>query len=265
MMGYVHASEISTPARPSPQKPRPTAPLPGWPFWLPMAAFLTFIWLGGLDERLNPLSYVLRTVVVGGMLVWLWPRLKIDVEWTHLGLGMVVGVVGVVQWIGMDKFLLHLPGWLGLADDSIGAKIIGFTSFAGPGDGWNPLEHVPGLWLIPFLAIRFLGPVLVVPVMEELFWRNWLWRSFAAPNNWRLAKVGEYDHLAFWGTSVAFAAVHPQWLISIAWALLVAWLVVRTKSLGAAIVAHAVTNLLLGIYVLVMTLVLGYESEWYFW
>lgn len=239
--------------------------MPGWPFWLPMALFLAILWVGGLDERFGNWAYVARTLVVGAVLIWLWPRLRVDVQWTHLGLGAVVGVVGFFQWVGMDKFLLYLPGWLGFAEDSIGARIIGYTSFAGPGDGRDPTLEMSGLLLIGFLAIRLLGPVLVVPVMEELFWRNWLWRSFAAPNNWRLAKVGEYDHTAFWGTSLAFAVVHPQWLISIVWALLVAWLLVRTRSLGAAIVAHAVTNLLLGLYVLIMTLGLGYESEWYFW
>ena len=41
-------------------------------------------------------------------------------------------------------------------------------------------------------------------------------------------------------------------------ALMISWLLVRTKSLGACIVAHAVTNLLLGIYVL-------WAKDWYFW
>ena len=57
---------------------------------------------------------------------------------------------------------------------------------------------------------------------------------------------------------LAFAMVHVQFLTAIVWALLIAWLLVRTKSLGACIVAHAVTNLLLGVYVLVY-------RDWAFW
>ena len=243
-----------------------TRTVPGWPFWLPMAVFMAILFVGGLEESFGPWAYVARTLVVGAILIWVWPRVKIDVQWTHLGLGVLVGVVGVVQWVGMDKFLLHLPDWLNLAAESPLRRLIGMTSFVGPEDAKDPRSYIAGpLLLIGFIAVRLLGPVLVVPVMEELFWRNWLWRSFAAPNNWRLAPVGDRDPGAFWGTSLAFALVHPQWLISIVWALLVAWLLVRTKSLGAAIVAHAVTNLLLGLYVLIMTLGLGYESEWYFW
>ena len=45
---------------------------------------------------------------------------------------------------------------------------------------------------------------------------------------------------------------------AIVWGLLIAVLLVRTRSLGACIVAHAVTNFLLGAYVL-------YTREWFFW
>jgi hypothetical protein len=52
--------------------------------------------------------------------------------------------------------------------------------------------------------------------------------------------------------------VHVQWLTAIVWGLMVALLLVRTRSLGACIIAHAVTNLLLGAYVL-------WTGDWSFW
>jgi CAAX prenyl protease-like protein len=95
--------------------------------------------------------------------------------------------------------------------------------------------------------------------MEELFWRDFLWRQILAPNDFKLAGVGEFGWAPFLGVSVAFAVVHGNWwLTAIAWGLMVAALLVYTKSLGACMIAHAVTNLLLGVYVLVW-------RDWSFW
>ena len=259
---------MSESASPNPAKVQRVERVADWPFWLPMAVFLGFVFVGGLEEWLAPWSYVARTFVVGGLLIWLWPRLKIDVEWTHLGLGTIVGVVGVVQWVGMDKLLQAVRNQF--PDDWAGDMAWSWlVSGVRPGEGYNPIEKIAepaGWWVfIAFAIVRFLGPVLVVPVMEELFWRNWLWRSLIAPSNWRLANIGEPDIAGWLYTSLAFALVHPQRLVSVVWALMIAWLLLKTRSIGAIIVAHAVTNALLGIYVLVATLGFGYEAEWYFW
>ena len=88
----------------------PVEPTPEWPYLLPMGVFMAFIFVGGLAEWLFPWAYVGRTLVVGGLLVWIWPRVKRDVAWTHLPLGVLVGVVGTVQWIGMESLLVHLVG-----------------------------------------------------------------------------------------------------------------------------------------------------------
>jgi hypothetical protein len=177
-------------------------------------------------------------------------------------------MVGVVQWVGMDKLLQAIRNQF--PDDwALGGLWSLLISGVRPGEGYDPVAQVldPAgvIAFVTFALIRTLGPVIVVPVMEELFWRNWLWRYLISPNNWRLAAVGEWETTAVVGTCLAFALVHPQRLVSVVWAALIAWLLVRTKSLGACIVAHAVTNLLLAIYVLVMTLALGRTSEWYFW
>lgn len=259
------------PTQPEPKPAQIARPkrLPEWPFVLPMAVFLVLVFIGGLEEAWYPWSYAGRTVIVGALLIWLWPKLKVDVEWTHLRLGVLFGVIGLVQWVGTDKLVQAVrnqfpdENWAG---DFVWTWVI---SGVRPGEGYNPIENIAepaGWWVfIAFAIVRFLGPVLVVPVMEELFWRDWLWRSLIAPANWRLAKIGEPELIAWLGTSFAFALVHPQRLVSVIWALLIAWLLMKTRSIGAIIVAHAVTNFLLGVYVLVATLGFGYEAEWYFW
>jgi CAAX prenyl protease-like protein len=98
-----------------------------------------------------------------------------------------------------------------------------------------------------------------VPVMEELFWRDFLWRTIIAPADFKLAQVGEKSWSAFLIVAIAFATVHGNWwLTAIVWGMLVGGLLVRTRSLGACIVMHGVTNLLLGVYVL-------WTRDWSFW
>lgn len=237
-----------------------------------MFVFLLILFMGGYLESVfgefgaYVVAYVSRTLLVGGLLVWLWPRVMGDVRWTHLGLGIGVGFLGTLQWVGMDKAILALRAVFAAEEESPARMVFWLLSSAEPGEGYNLYERIEAWWLlIPFLAIRLLGPTLVVPVMEEVFWRNWLWRGIQAPNNYRLARVGEPDVTAFIGTSLAFALVHPQRLIAVVYGLLMAALLVRTKSLGAVIVAHAVTNLLLGIYVMIAGPMFGMHNEWYFW
>ncbi len=244
----------------------------GWWLWLPMALFLTFLAVGGYGEPYfgefgaYAITYVARTLVVGGLILYLWPRLMSDVQWTHLGQGVVFGIVGVVQWIGCDKLLLAVQSAVAPDEDSPLRVVFTVLGTVDTTAGYNPWEYIANpLVLFAFVAIRLLGPVLVVPIMEEVFWRDWLWRGMIAPNNYRMAKVGEFDWTAFLVTSFAFSVVHPQRLVAVGWGLLVAWLLIRTRSLGAIIVMHAVTNLLLGVYVLTAGPVFGWKNEWYFW
>ena len=51
--------------------------------------------------------------------------------------------------------------------------------------------------------------------------------------------------------TVAFAAAHPEILAALVWGAAVSALLYRTKNLWACIAAHAVTNALLGLYILV--------------
>ena len=154
-------------------------------------------------------------------------------------------MVGIFQWVGMQLWLQQHFAFFRPVRRRRSTRP---TEFAGS----------PAM-LYAFIAVRLIGAVLVVPVMEELFWRDFLWRQILAPNDFKLADVGEWGWAPFLGVSVAFAVVHGNWwLTSIVWALMIAGLLVYTKSLGACIIAHAVTNLLLGVYVL------G-TRDWAFW
>ncbi|HEY7089881.1 MAG TPA: CAAX prenyl protease-related protein [Tepidisphaeraceae bacterium] len=218
-----------------------------WAYIVPMAIFMGFTVLGGKYKEFYPLSYVLKTLIVPVALFVLWPKYT-KIRWNYWWLGIAVGVIGIVQWVGMEKLLMSQTWlwWTRMITDI-------------QREAYNPYEHFGSAAMMwTFIAIRWAGASLVVPVMEELFWRDFLWRSIAAPNDFKLAEVGEYDRSAFWLVPVFFATVHPQWLTALVWGLMIAVLLVRTKSLGACIIAHGTTNFLLGAYVL-------WTHEWFFW
>ena len=209
---------------------------------LPMATFLALTWVGGTWKSLYPASYVAKAIVVAIMLFALRKHYT-KIRWNHWWLGVIVGVVGIFQWVGMQLWLQK-----------------NFEFFKPSPDVFNPFdtfENVVMLW--SFIIIRIASASLVVPVMEELFWRDYLWRYILAPNDFKLAKVGEWHWMPFVIVSGAFALVHGNWwLTSIVWAVMMAGLLVYTKSIGACIIAHGLTNLLLAVYVL-------WTRDWAFW
>jgi len=208
----------------------------------PMAAFLILTWAGGHWPNWYPASYTAKTIAAGGLLIAFRHRYT-KIRWNYAWLGVIVGIIGLVQWVGMEKFLLHF--WPHYPRPTV--------------EIFNPQEKIGASGLLwAFIAIRWLGPTIVVPFMEELFWRDYLWRSILAPNDFKLAQVGEWDIKPFVFVSLAFAAVHVQWMTALVWGFMIAGLLVYTRSLGACIIAHGVTNFLLGGYVL-------YTKDWYFW
>jgi CAAX prenyl protease-like protein len=167
-------------------------------------------------------------------LLILW-RHYTRISWKFAWLGFLVGVFGIFQWVGMQHVLeTH------------------FEFFRPKADAFNPFTALGShSTAIAFIAVRISGAVLVVPVMEELFWRDFLWRQILSPNDFKLAGVGEFAIAPLLIVTAAFASVHGNWWpTAIVWGLMIAGLLIYTRSLGACIVAHATTNLLLAVYVL---------------
>ena len=162
--------------------------------------------------------------------------------WKVHGIAFVIGVVGGVLWIGLCK--LHLEQKV-LEPLGLGAILD-----MGRRPGFNPLAEIQDKsWAYGFLAIRFLGLVVIVPIIEEFFLRGFLMR-YVMHVDWPYIPFGKVDRLALiCGTAVPML-MHPAELVAaFAWFSLVTWLMLRTRSIGDCIVAHAVTNLLIGLWV----------------
>src|ERR1051326_2977173 len=168
-------------------------------YMLPMLVFLAFTWLGANWRHEHPwtypASYLAKTFIVAALLVYLWPRFT-KIRWSSWWLGAIVGVVGIFQWIGMQLALQHqFPNLFAPSKDVFTPADL----FTTPASFWS------------FVAVRMTGAVLVVPVMEELFWRDYLWRQILAPNDFKLAEVGEFGWAPFLIVPAVFALVHGNW------------------------------------------------------
>ncbi|PAW78384.1 MAG: CAAX prenyl protease-related protein [Verrucomicrobia bacterium Tous-C9LFEB] len=226
---------------------------PIFPYFAPFFLFGFFLWLESLDPRAVYIVYPIKTFCVGMVLVLLWRRfpefgpLTKPIIWQSAAIGAIACVI----WVGLDFVLIKRT------TEELSK---GFNPLLFKDSGWG-WEMVAGL-----AAFRILGATIVVPIMEELFWRGFLMR-FLIPetqkdvinDNFEKVPMGTYGFFSFAVTTVAFACVHGvQWPLGLAVGVLYGWWFIRTKSLGAVMIAHGVTNLLLGVYVLV-------SQRWYFW
>ncbi len=216
---------------------------PSVPYILPFAVFLLFLAAGNFLPFGPAWDYPARVIVVGTLLLlasWRVIRLRPD----RATQSALVGMGVFVLWIGPD---LLWPGYRG------------HWLFS------NPLTGIVGSTLsedvrqnLPFLVFRIAGTAILVPVIEELFWRAWLMRYLISPH-FQTVRLGTYGPTSFWVTAALFAVEHgPYWDVGFMAGIAYGWWMIRTKSLADCILAHAVTNLSLAVYV-----ILG--GRWEFW
>jgi CAAX prenyl protease-like protein len=235
------------------------------PFVLPLAVFLL---LGGLEATpatdespekpggaaiglaipysAYPLVYTLKIALTVAAILFVLPVYR-TFPLRVSPLAVLVGAVGVVVWVGLcwldleRQFLVPLLEPIGL----------GGLIAAGTRSGFNPLVELADnpAWAWAFLAIRFFGLAAVVPVAEEFFYRGFVMR-FVQQANWWEVPQGKVTAAAVVLATLLPMAAHPgELLAAAAWFSLITWLYVRTRNIWDCVAAHAVTNLLLGVYV----------------
>jgi CAAX prenyl protease-like protein len=130
---------------------------------------------------------------------------------------------------------------------------------ATPATPWNPLvqfgQDSALAWL--FAVTRILGSALVVPPLEEAFYRSFLYRYIANPH-FESVPFNRFLPLPFFATALVFGLSHNEWISGILCGMAYQWLVIRKNRLGDAMTAHAITNFLLGVWVV-------WRGAWNFW
>jgi CAAX prenyl protease-like protein len=110
---------------------------------------------------------------------------------------------------------------------------------------------------VAWIGTRALGSVVTVPIVEELAFRGFLLRRLTG-SDFTKVPYDRWHWPAVLISSLAFAAVHQQWIGGFAAGLLYAYAQKRRGLLSDAIVAHAVTNALITVEVLIA----GHWSLW---
>jgi uncharacterized protein len=167
---------------------------------------------------------------------------------------LAVGVGVFALWVGLDNYYPkpdELLARLGLGKARSVAETAGLA--------WDPQTHFGAgsalAWL--FIGVRIAGSSLVVPALEEVFFRSFLYRYLAAAN-FQTIPLGAFRFTPFLAASVIFGLEHNQWLAGILCGLAYQGLVCLKGRLGDAMAAHAVTNFLLGLWVV-------WRGAWQFW
>jgi CAAX prenyl protease-like protein len=196
---------------------------------------------GRPDPLWYPLFYALKIALVAG-LAWLgrsaWRDLAPRPGVRTLALAVALGVAIGIGWVALER--VPYPRF----------------RLSGSRQAFDPYV-LPIAGRAAFLAVRLFGLVVLVPLVEELFWRSFLLRWVIDPDFARVP-IGRVTPLAAGITSGLFAAAHPEWLPALVTGLAWVWLLAATKSLSACVVSHAVANFVLGLYVLT-------TGDWRFW
>jgi CAAX prenyl protease-like protein len=210
-------------------------------------------WFGMRYEH-YPIIYTLKLAVTIAAMVYVLPGYR-QFPFRISLLAMAVGLVGGVIWIAICNLRLeqYLVDWLGEK-----SSVVGWLGL-GERPSFNPLEQLAATpaWAYTFLAIRFVGLALIVPVIEEFFLRGFLMR-FLVRDSWWEVSFGDVTTAAIVVGTLFPVLYHPEKLAAFAWFSLVTWLMIRTRNIWDCVAAHAITNLMLGIYVVVY-------GEWRLW
>jgi uncharacterized protein len=213
------------------------------PYVLPFAVFMLLL---GAQKQLAALGrwdFPVRVIVLAAV-IWVFSRRVLSLRITHWVGSIALGVAVFALWVGPD---LLFPGYRNhwLFQNALTGNLASSIS--------------PGLLTDPLvLAFRSIRAVLLVPILEELFWRGWLMRWLVSPD-FEKVPLGTYAAGAFWITALLFGAEHgPYWDVGLLTGVIYNGWMVRTRSLGDCILMHAVTNACLSLFVIA-------GGHWEYW
>lgn len=126
----------------------------------------------------------------------------------------------------------------------------------------SPPGFNPGLFEADFLkwlmiAVRCFGAILIVPIMEELFWRSFLLR-YLIDNDFEKVRIGQFSLFSFVAVSLLFGLEHHYVFAGIMAGVAFNAIYYYSKSIIQCIVSHATANFCLAVYVL-------QSGQWQFW
>jgi exosortase E/protease (VPEID-CTERM system) len=180
---------------------------------LPFAVFMASALLASTFANMPTLVYPLRAAAMVAALAIFLPYLR-SLVWRldplALGAGLAIGVI-----------------WTATAPPAAGTDM----AMAGA------LQGLGGAAFVAWVVARVVGTTVLVPVIEELFFRGYLLQRLMGAQGlvWRVA-------LGVVVTSVLFGVLHDRWLLAGVAGAVYAVLRLRSGRISDAILAHAASN-----------------------
>ena len=190
-------------------------------------------WLSSAEYWIYPAQVVL----CGSLLIWFRSEYNFKRP-RHVAFAVLIGVIVFLIWISPQQFF------------GSSVRVTGF----------NPdvfASHQPAYWMT--IVLRFLRLAVVVPFVEEIFWRGFLLR-FLIDENFERVRVGTFSWLSFVVVTAGFGFSHSSedWIAALLTGAIYNGVAYRTKSLSSCVLTHAITNLLLGLWIMK-------TKQWGFW
>lgn len=211
----------------------------------------------GASMRILPYLIVVVLTGIQGVVGGVWPF------WIYF-LKCIVGALIVLL---LRRYLLELQLQLNFVSVAIGIMLFLVWVFADPlypkfseaESRWQSLQswHTKSVVRDFLIAVRIFGSTVIMPPIEELFYRSFIYRWLQS-HDFSAVSLQRWSWKAAFISSAIFGLAHREWLAGFICGMAFQWLVFRHGNLGAAIVAHGVTNLILGLWVLV-------SGDWKFW
>ena len=209
-----------------------------------MVPYVVIVALTVFGDSMNgPLRFWMYAIkmLVGAYCIWQVRDITTEVRWAFSWQAVVVGVFICFIWVAMDPYY---------PKNEIVMK---------KGTPWNPFTEFGAnslqAWF--FVAVRTFGSAIIVPPIEEAFFRSFVYR-WGVRMDFTEMSMRQFHLLSLVVTSSLFGMIHYQWIPGILCGLAFQGLVLRKGRLGDAMLAHGITNFLLGIWIV-------YNRAWQFW
>jgi hypothetical protein len=211
------------------------------PIYARVVPFIIFVALTACQGKLGAASaywfYLAKTLVGAWLIFEMRPHVS-EMRWAFSWEALVVGILIFGIWVGLDPYY---------------PKLFRAGSTGNPADVFG--KGSPLAWF--FNIVHIAGMTVIVPPLEEVFYRSFLYRYIASPN-FLAVPMNRFQPLPFFVTVAFFGLSHNEWLAGIICGAAYQWLVIRKNRLGDAMTAHAITNFLLGVYIV-------WRGAWHFW
>ena len=216
-------------------------------YTLPFLIFIALLALNGALKRIDHhlwltlpeyWIYPLQTILAGALLIYFWREYDFGRP-RRIGFAVLIGIGVFIVWVSPQALFGSAPRTL----------------------GFNPLllfnQRSPFYWLE--LVLRLIRLIVVVPFIEEIFWRGFLLR-FLIDENFERVPLGAFSWFSFSMVTLGFALSHspPDWPAAVVAGAAYNAVAYRTKTLSSCVLTHATTNLLLGLWIM-------QTKQWGFW